>query len=155
LDGQKNNLYCFVYSLACAWRSLCGFSRVQSRIDFSGGAMAYVAFKQKPPLDSIRGALAKQGINRDSIILQDISNGGLLGGGAKAQQVLIRLPQAAAEGAGGDINVGKIKISNALHSLFAADVTDKTDVNATGSDSLREKLIAWTRWDFELRRAKA
>src|SRR5437016_4529339 len=74
-------------------------------IDFSGGAMAYVAFKQKPSLETVRDALAKQGINRDSIILQDISTGAKIGNGT--QQILIRLPQSVAEGANGDINQGK------------------------------------------------
>ena len=138
--GKKTIFIVFSVALLVPGALSVVFRGFNPGIDFSGGAMAYVAFKQKPPLDNIRDALAKQGINRDSIIIQDISKP--FGAGGGAQQVLIRLPQAAAEGVGGDINVGKIKISAALHSLFAADKTDKTDVNATGSDSLREKLIA-------------
>src|SRR5581483_9453497 len=115
-------------------------------IDFSGGSMAYVAFKQKPDLNSIRDALAKQGVNRDSIVIQDISTGSLLNQ-SKAQQVLIRLPQVAAESQDQGINAGKNKIIAALQSLTPGDASasvpgGKTDLNNTGSAAIHDKLMA-------------
>jgi preprotein translocase SecF subunit len=56
-------------------------------VDFSGGTLLTVRFKQQPPLDQIRGALSEAGIDTNKVTLQPVTS--------RANELLIRAPQLA------------------------------------------------------------
>jgi preprotein translocase subunit SecF len=56
-------------------------------VDFSGGTLLTVRFKQQPPLDQIRGALADANIDTNKVTLQPVTS--------RANELIIRAPQLA------------------------------------------------------------
>ena len=103
-------------------------------VDFKGGTVMTVKFKQRPTSEEIRAALVKQGLN-DSIIQLDAS---------KSDEALIRLPQLAEEtaapaqpsatpGATGatapdakaQVDPGRLKASEALKAFGTERKTDE------------------------------
>jgi len=110
-------------------------------VDFAGGTMAYVRFKQVPPLDQIRKALGeqkdasgKQIIETEKVTIQTISGTG--------NQLLIRLPQIrGSETQEGGIDAGKRAIIAALTTLNDPSQTGKTDLNSRGVADIRDRLI--------------
>jgi preprotein translocase subunit SecF len=112
-------------------------------VDFTGGTIVNVKFKQKPDPDVIRAAIEKQGIDGSKITIQPV---GEEIGQAPKNEVLIRLPNLLAGGAqgaqsGASVVVGQEKIREALKTLNdPAAVQNKTDLNIVGRDALRGEL---------------
>ena len=137
-------------------------------VDFTGGTIVNVKFRQKPDPDVIRAAIEKQGIDGSKITIQPV---GEEIGQAPKNEVLIRLPnipitegqgaQAESpcgksgaakptEGQGGQsgeaknsasVDLGQKKIRDALCTLNdPAVVQSKTDLNIIGRDALSKKL---------------
>lgn len=118
-------------------------------VDFAGGTLANVKFRETPDLNKIRAALEKQGIDGGKITLQQVSE--QFGQGPR-NEVLIRLPNLVAveqkEGesetaakATDDATIGKQKILAALATFNPPDSQLKTDVNAIGRDDLKSELL--------------
>jgi preprotein translocase subunit SecF len=57
-------------------------------VDFTGGTMMTVRFKQQPSLDTIRGALANIGIDTSKVTLQPVTT--------RQNEIIIRAPQLVA-----------------------------------------------------------
>jgi len=135
-----------------AWRALDGNPDTHPfnmGIDFAGGTLLDVKFKDTPDLGRLRAAIEKQGIEASKITLQPVGN---QIGEAPKNEVLIRLPnllhveRKAGESetsakAETDADVGKKKILTALATLNPADTQGKVDINDGGRDKLQAELL--------------
>lgn len=124
-------------------------------VDFAGGTLATVKFRNTPDLNRLRGELAKQGIETTKVTLQ------LIGdeiGQAPKNEVLVRLPnlvqvkQQAGQSetsatALSDADIGKVKILAALAAFNDPSAQGKTDLNTIGSDNLKSELIGKAKLD--------
>jgi preprotein translocase subunit SecF len=118
-------------------------------VDFSGGTLVDVKFRDRTDLNKLRLAIEQQGVPGPQIQLQPVAEG--IGQGAR-NEVLIRLPnllnveRKAGESvtsakATTDADIGKQKILAALQSMFSAgNVPGKTDINTVGRDQLKDQL---------------
>src|SRR5262245_4297572 len=117
-------------------------------VDFSGGTLATVKFRENPDLGKLRSALASQKIDPTAISLQPVSD---RIGQAPANEVLVRLPNlvhieqqagqsatAAQSKEGADI--GKQKILDAIAAFNDSSTQGKVDLNTNGVDDLRDTL---------------
>jgi preprotein translocase subunit SecF len=117
-------------------------------VDFSGGTLATVKFKESPDLGKLRAALAGQKIDPTAISLQPVSD---RIGQAPANEVLVRLPNlvhielqagqsatAAQSKEGADI--GKQKIREAVATFNDPSTQGKVDLNTSGVEDLRQAL---------------
>lgn len=119
-------------------------------VDFSGGTLTNVKFKDKPDLDKLRAAVAAQGIESSQITLQPV---GEEIGQAPKNEVLVRLPNLVtvvrqagqsetAAKATSDADIGKQKVMAALATFNAPSTKGKIDLNNIGKDLLRSELNA-------------
>jgi preprotein translocase subunit SecF len=117
-------------------------------VDFVGGTIATVKFRQRPDPNQIREALVKQGIEGSQIIIQPVTDEI---GQAPKNEVLVRLPNLVnvqrkegesetAATATSDADIGKKKILAALASLNPPDTQLKTDLNTLGKDDLKSEF---------------
>jgi preprotein translocase subunit SecF len=119
-------------------------------VDFAGGTLTNVKFKEAPDLNKLRAAIAAQGIDAAQITLQKV---GEEIGQAPKNEVLVRLPNlvtverkegqsATAATATSDADIGKQKVLAALATFNDPASKDKIDLNAVGKDTLSSELIA-------------
>jgi preprotein translocase subunit SecF len=118
-------------------------------IDFTGGTLVNVKFKEAPDLGQLRSVIERQGIESSKITLQPVSE---QVGQAPKNEVFIRLPTMGADmrkagqsedagKAANEADTGKQKILAALKELNDQSAArDKTDLNLIGRDALKEKL---------------
>jgi len=110
-------------------------------IDFKGGTVITVQFKQRPSDDDIRRALQQQGV-RDAII-QRVTD--------RSDEVLIRLPQTA-PGSGNaedqsEVNAGRSNVTKALATFgpqVGASIIGVEAVGPVAGAALRNQAIAVT-----------
>jgi len=93
-------------------------------VDFKGGTVMTVKFRQRPAAETIHAAIVEQGV-RDAIV-QPVTD--------KPDEVLIKLPlegpQADTKAEGGaQVDVGQVKVRKAL-SKFGAEASEKADLNS-------------------------
>jgi preprotein translocase subunit SecF len=132
------------------WRAVDGNENTHPfnlGVDFSGGTIVNVKFRNTPDLGKLRAAIEKQGIDSGKITLQAV---GSQIGQAPTNEVLVRLPnlvqvqrqagqsETSAQSAA-DADIGKQKIRAALASLN--NEPGKFDLNATGRDDLKAELL--------------
>lgn len=113
-------------------------------IDFAGGTIVTVRFKNPHDDSRLRTALSKEGIDTTKVIIQPIS--GQIGETPK-NDVLIRLPQTvASENVAGGIDADKRKVIDALaknySSIDAATIQGKQDVNNSNAQGIKAVLVA-------------
>ena len=119
-------------------------------VDFAGGTLTNVKFKDRPDLDKIRAAVAAQGIDASTITLQPV---GEEIGQAPKNEVLVRLPNlvtveqqagqsVTAAKATSDADIGKQKVMAALATFNDPSTKGKVDLNNIGRDVLRSELNA-------------
>ncbi|HEY7183227.1 MAG TPA: protein translocase subunit SecF [Blastocatellia bacterium] len=117
-------------------------------VDFSGGTLATVKFRENPDLGKLRAALAGQKIDPSTVSLQPVSD---RIGQAPANEVLVRLPNLVhiEQQAGQSVeaaqskdsaDIGKQKILAALATLNDPSTQGKVDINTKGVEDLREAL---------------
>jgi len=100
-------------------------------IDFSGGTLVYVKFKEKPQLDAVRAALKQRGLGDSAIQRYGIE---------AEREVIISLDQSVKEGA---LNQGQSNIADTLNlSLRPADAGNKLDLNNLGGSRLETALAS-------------
>jgi len=102
-------------------------------VDFQGGTVVYVNFASKPPVDTLRQGLIKEGLGTSVITpISDIAN-------PNANQILIDLPE---EGQGSEaLDAGKTAILNALHAMLGAGEAGKQDFNAADPATIADVLL--------------
>lgn len=126
-------------------------------VDFAGGTLATVKFKNTPDLDKLRNELAKQGIETTKVTLQRVGDEI---GQAPKNEVLVRLPNLVqvqqqagqsetAAKALSDADVGKVKLLAALSTFNDSSTQGKTDLNTIGSDNLKSQLIEKAKLDSQ------
>jgi preprotein translocase subunit SecF len=117
-------------------------------VDFSGGTLATVKFREVPDFGRLRSALADQGIESTKISLQPVGN---RIGEAPSNEVLVRLPNLVTTGtqpgqsgaATSDADIGKQKILAALKTFNDPSLNQtKIDINSIGSGDLESHLIS-------------
>ncbi len=113
-------------------------------VDFAGGTLVNVKFKDKPDLNRLRAALEKQGYEGSKVTLQEV---GAQIGQAPKNEVLVRLPNDA-NAAITDADTGKNKVLAALASMNDPSTQGKKDLNALGKDDLRDELAKHTGVDI-------
>src|SRR6266498_3251855 len=133
------------------WKHPGGTQAFNLGVDFKGGTVVTIRFKQRPVDDTIRAALLNQGL-RDAIV-QPVTD--------KPDTVLIKLPLEGQEGAESQsqVDAGRTRVRNALNT-FGPEAQGKTDlyedpnaaykiigtdaVGAVAGAQLRNKAIAVT-----------
>lgn len=119
-------------------------------VDFAGGTLTNVKFKDAPDLNKLRSAIAAQGIDASQITLQPV---GEQIGQAPKNEVLVRLPNLVtvvrqagqsetAATATSDADIGKQKVVAALATFNDPATAGKIDLNNIGKDVLRSELNA-------------
>jgi preprotein translocase subunit SecF len=100
-------------------------------IDFSGGTLVYVKFRDKPQLDAIRAALKRTGLGESTIQRY----------GAEAEhEVIISLDQKFTA-SGTELDRGQSKIAETLNLSFRpGDLQGKADLNNLGAARLEAAL---------------
>jgi preprotein translocase subunit SecF len=136
-----------------AWRALDGNPYTHPfnlGVDFAGGTIVTVKFKNAPDLGRLRSAVEQQGVPGPQIVLQPVSD---QIGQAPKNEVLVRLPNLVqveqqagqsetAARATSDVDVGKQKVRKALDSFNdPAAAQGKLDLNAVGRDEVKSRLI--------------
>ncbi len=133
------------------WKHPGGTQAFNLGVDFKGGTVVTIRFKQRPVDDTIRAALLNQGL-RDAIV-QPVTD--------KPDTVLIKLPLEGQEGAESQsqVDAGRTRVRNGLNT-FGPEAQGKTDlyedpnaaykiigtdaVGAVAGAQLRNKAIAVT-----------
>jgi preprotein translocase subunit SecF len=132
-----------------AWRALDGNPNTHPfnmGVDFSGGTIVNVKFKQKTDPGVIREAIVKQKVDGEKITIQPVGDEI---GQAPKNEVLIRLPNKpqgeqapAGADAESDTDYGGKIIRKALESLNdPALAQSKTDLNTVGRIDLKSRLM--------------
>jgi preprotein translocase subunit SecF len=102
-------------------------------VDFSGGTLVYVKFKEKPPLDTVREALKQRGLGESTI--QRF-------GPEADREVIISLDQTFTA-SGTELDQGQSNIADTLNlSLRPADAAGKLDLNNLGAARLEATLAS-------------
>jgi preprotein translocase subunit SecF len=102
-------------------------------IDFSGGTLVYVKFKEKPQLDVVRAALKQRGLG-DSTIQRF--------GTEAEREVIISLDQSFTV-KGGTLDQGQSNIADTLNLSFRpTDAGNKVDLNNLGGSRLETALAS-------------
>ena len=101
-------------------------------IDFRGGTLVYVKFKDAPDLGRIRSALSEQGLSGSTIQRYDVP---------ERNEVIIGLGQQEGE-VGTDTDAGRVRILEGLQSAFgsSAGQDGKIDLNNAAPDELEGRL---------------
>jgi preprotein translocase subunit SecF len=100
-------------------------------VDFSGGTLVYVKFKENPQLDAIRAALKQRGLGESTI--QRF-------GAESDREVIISLDQSFTA-SGRELDHGQSSIADTLNLSFRpADAANKLDLNNLGAARLETAL---------------
>ena len=100
-------------------------------VDFSGGTLVYVKFKENPQLDAIRAALKQRGLGESTI--QRF-------GAESDREVIISLDQSFTA-SGSELDHGQSSIADTLNLSFRpADAANKLDLNNLGAARLETAL---------------
>jgi preprotein translocase subunit SecF len=94
-------------------------------IDFNGGALMEVNFKQRPPAEQIRAALRKK--ISGEIEVQEVSN---------SERVLISTSVRDAK----SLEAVRSDMLSTLNAAFNSSVGNKLDINTAGQDALMDGL---------------
>jgi preprotein translocase subunit SecF len=98
-------------------------------IDFKGGTLAYVSFKDAPDLDRLRSELNQGGLSVSTLQPFEAS------GGSHELKIDLDLPEDAA------VDAGKNRIRSTLREIYGGD-SSKLDLNNAAPDALAERLKA-------------
>jgi preprotein translocase SecF subunit len=104
-------------------------------VDFSGGTLMTVRFKDMPPLDQVRSVLGSAGIDTSRVILQPVTN--------RPNELIIRAPQP--EGVNESerrVDEDKRTIIRALQKLNPAGDTaaGKININSINAEGIEQEL---------------
>src|SRR5213075_1134452 len=93
-------------------------------VDFKGGTVMTVKFKQRPPAEQIHAAIVKEGVH--DAIVQPVTD--------KPDEVLVKMPlegpDTSATGASGaQVDIGQVKVRKAL-SQFGTEAAENTDLKS-------------------------
>jgi preprotein translocase subunit SecF len=106
-------------------------------VDFSGGTLMTVRFKQMPPLDQVRGVLSSANIDTNRVILQPVTN--------RPNELILRAPLREQEEAGKPaprVDEDKRNIIRALQKLNPAGevAAGKANINSIDAEGIEQEL---------------
>jgi preprotein translocase subunit SecF len=111
--------------LLAGWTSIYMKGGLRYGIDFKGGTNVDVRFAQTPNLDKLRGGLAAQGLgNTEMQTVSDIAN-------PNSNEVLIFVEGKNQDDR--DLDVGRVKVLNALDATYGVATSTKADFNSDSS----------------------
>ena len=130
--GKKNLFIGISVALMIAsFVSIAARHGLRYGVDFSGGTLVYVKFKENPKLDAIRGALKQRGLGESTI--QRF-------GAESDREVIISLDQTFTA-SGSELDHGQSSIADTLNLSFRpADAATKLDLNNLGAARLETAL---------------
>jgi preprotein translocase SecF subunit len=104
-------------------------------VDFSGGTLMTVRFKQMPGLDQVRSVLGSAGIDTTRVTLQPVTN--------RPNELIIRTPQSAKSESQARVDEDKRSIIRALQSLNPSGETaaGKVNINTITADGVEQELL--------------
>ena len=134
--GKKNLFIGISVALMIAsFVSIAARHGLRYGVDFSGGTLVYVKFKENPQLDAIRGALKQRGLGESTI--QRF-------GAESDREVIISLDQTFTA-SGSELDHGQSSIADTLNLSFRpADAATKLDLNNLGAARLETALCRFT-----------
>ena len=141
-------LFLLAGAISIAWRVSDGDPSTRAfnlGIDFTGGTLVNVKFKEPPDISRLRSVIERQDIESSKITVQPISD---QVGQAPKNEVFIRLPtmlsvirEAGQPESADEADMGKLIILAALKELNDPSAArNKTDLNLIGRNALKEKL---------------
>src|SRR5437868_6751133 len=98
-------------------------------IDFKGGTLVYVKFKETPPEDKLRSALKEKGLGESTLQTY---------GPAANNEIIIGVEQKAAQ-ADQAVDKARGQILETLRGTFGGDPS-KVDLNNSGRDAVADRL---------------
>jgi preprotein translocase SecF subunit len=104
-------------------------------VDFSGGTLMTVRFKQMPTLDQVRSVLGEAGIDTNRVVLQPITN--------RPNELIIRTPQQEGKSeAERRVDEDKRTIIRALQKLNPAGeiAAGKANINSIDAEGIEQEL---------------
>jgi preprotein translocase SecF subunit len=103
-------------------------------VDFSGGTLMTVRFKQMPPLDQVRSVLSSAGVDTNRVVLQPITN--------RPNELIIRTPQLEGSESERRVDEDKRTIIRALQKLNPSGETaaGKLNVNSIDAEGIEQEL---------------
>lgn len=104
-------------------------------VDFSGGTLMTVRFKEMPPLDQVRSVLGSAGVDTSRVILQPVTN--------RPNELIIRAPQPeGVNEAERRVDEDKRTIIRALQKLNPAGDTaaGKINLNSINAEGIEQEL---------------
>jgi preprotein translocase subunit SecF len=99
-------------------------------IDFRGGALMYVRFVGKPPVDKIRSSLNRQHLQVD---VTEVTGGSV---GSDANTVIIGTDVRSDQ----ELNRARQIMQQTLESTFGADTSSRLDLSNAGAGALADRL---------------
>src|SRR5262245_5281275 len=132
--GKKNLVIGISVALMIAgFISIAARGGLRYGIDFSGGTLVYVKFKENPQLDAVRAALKQRGLG-DSTIQRF--------GAESEREVIISLDQSFTV-KGSELDQGQSSIADTLNLTFRpSDAGNKQDLNNLGASRLEAALAS-------------
>jgi preprotein translocase SecF subunit len=103
-------------------------------VDFSGGTLMTVRFKQMPGLDQVRSVLGSAGIDTTRVTLQPVTN--------RPNELIIRTPQSEKSESVARVDEDKRSIIRALQRLNPAGeiAVGKVNINTITADGVEQEL---------------
>lgn len=103
-------------------------------VDFSGGTLMTVRFKEMPPLGDIRSALGEVGIDTNSVVLQPVTN--------RPNELIIRAPQSTQAENVRRVDEDKRQIIRGLQRLNPAGevAAGKVNINTIDAEGIEQEL---------------
>ena len=104
-------------------------------VDFSGGTLMTVRFKQMPSLDQVRSVLGSAGIDTMRVTLQPVTN--------RPNELIIRTPQSEQSESVARVDEDKRSIIRALQKLNPAGeiAAGKVNINTITADGIEQELL--------------
>ena len=103
-------------------------------VDFSGGTLMTVRFKQMPTTEQVRTVLGESGIDVRNVVLQPITN--------RPNELIIRTPQSDANESERRVDEDKRNIIRALQKLNPAGeiAAGKANINSIDAEGIEQEL---------------
>jgi preprotein translocase SecF subunit len=133
--GKKKLFIALTIALMVIGAISVQFKNFKLGVDFSGGTLMTVRFKQMPTLDQVRSVLGESGIDTNRVTLQPITN--------RPNELIIRTPQKDPEqGVVRRVDEDKREIIRALQKLNPAGevAAGKANINSIDAEGIEQEL---------------
>jgi preprotein translocase subunit SecF len=132
--GKKKLFIAITIALMVIGAAAVQIRGFQLGVDFSGGTLMTVRFKQMPTTDQVRSVLGSAGIDTNRVILQPVTN--------RPNELIIRTPQSVEGEADRRVDEDKRNIIRALQKLNPAGevAVGKANINSIDAEGIEQEL---------------